>query len=94
MILMTTESGQHVGRARRHARSLAAPTAAPRRDAIGSWRPVPAVRVDRRTTGVVVLPTPGYAHNATTSTGNAGGFMGAHLMATKPPARHLVKRST
>jgi hypothetical protein len=93
MILMTTESGQQLGRARRHARSLAAPTAAP--DAIGSWRPVPAVRpVDRRASVVVVLPTCGYAPNATISTGNAGGFMGAHLMATKPPARHLVKRST
>jgi len=93
MTLMTTESGQQLGRARRHAHALAVPTAAP--DAIDSWRPVPAVRpVDPRTSGVVVLPTCGYAPNATISTGNAGGFMGAHLMATKPPTRHLVKRST
>jgi hypothetical protein len=77
MILMTTESGQRNGRARRLAGSPAVASAANR--GIGSWRPT--------------FATCGDAPNATVFTGEVD-LMAAHLMATKPPARHLVTRST
>jgi hypothetical protein len=84
MILMTTDPGQQLGRARRHACS---PSVAPAAHVMGSWRRALAVRP--RTAGVAV-PNCGIPANATM--GDMG-FMGA-LSATKPSARHLETRTT